>query len=103
MTEKRLTVWQILKPMDFEDGWYSLAWEPLKHCDQNEGTYNLYSSRCYKFDLGFRAYRSDWTNGWGRYKKAFYFEVFLIWRSFHFWIAWDHKAMPDVVKNGPQG
>lgn len=79
-----------LKPVyETDPGWWKLRWRPLWR-----KTFSVWFSR-YSTGLGFRWYRDDARNGWGRSFKRLSFDVLTPFGSINFWIKWNYVVHRD--------
>lgn len=102
----RQQIWQILTPLGYvEPGWRRLRWRPIKHRYPSEGTWNIYFWRWRpRSEFQLMLYRADWNNGWGRSKKVLRLQISIPWiGGMEAWIAWNHMAMDEVIRDGAQG
>ena len=87
-------------PIAYEDtkrggaGWYKLSWRPIW-----KQTYSLYVNETWKswhsHMLGFRWYRCDAHNGWGRSFNHLFIEMGLAAITITFWIRWNFMCMAE--------
>lgn len=89
----------LLKPnREVEPDWWSLRWRPIWR--ETVSAYienNLHRWSIGTFGLGFKMYRSDAYNGWGRRWKHWTIALNIAWWTAHLWVRWGfvvHRSGP---------